>query len=1163
MNYQRAVAAMVLTTVAAMGTAAMAAGGATAAELAPLPVPDPATTMAMTEDGLFVLIAHQAAGKISIWDVKSGKLLKTVECVTPGHILCCGQKVYVANADKGTITVIDIQKQWTVTDQLMVGQKPVSYLSAPGGKYFKGVVLATCGKLPEQCVMAVDVTKDSAREVNKERVSAATWSYDGSTVVQQSAGSGTLVTFRASDYLAGNKSRWVEGERPQTPVLYQVREGAFWFGQKGLYAGDPPKLIEVDMGDWVFPDLTRAIVYSLKKDTMTAYAVNMAVPRLGSATVTVHERFTSIDRTRESVPGSAVRRRTTSSSRMRAAEASGLAFSHPAAATHGDTTYFFVLDPGSQMVFHVALEMKVTVHAGAVGKPFDGARAASAGADNFPARIVEGKKVTFPLYADKVKGTFTVVNGPDGTSIAPDGTLSWTPGPKDVGPQRLKIRAEIDGKVSFLRIATEVISKDVAARVQNDPARLGELGVHYIIDKDYTIQDAATGPRALLLMDGETLKVIDEDGLTVTRELNLKMPIRRIADRANYYVTLPRGKGQFTLIDKSTLSPIKSIDLPGNVGELALHPTLPQSYVSIYHDKGGMRSDAAAKRVIVVNEKTAAVSVLPRVYGQWILVHPSGKYLYVALHDLYRQGDTINWYTGRVIPSYGNIDLLVSYEIDGDSVRHCHTNLAPGANGRGLRASPDGAYISYVSGGGYRSGPQNLRGYTIPAFPTNNVETARVAYNIGAYPIDVSYHPALKLVAACNEKDVNLFNRDTGENLSNKLDLGERKLSAIRRVYFTPGGRHLLIDCEDEAKRRALRAFPLRLTDAEQAELARCRERPRILVAPPQDPSDSARSALRGGRLAVQDLDALAGANTRLMTPTEIARAYKNAVVLIKSDHAVGTGFLIGKGGYVLTCAHVIPPIGDPKVSFLVTDDNKKNVNKTVPCTVLKMDERRDLALLRTEAPPGTPTVRLAQSTSLEMGDKLVVIGHPGLGSQILDYSMTEGIVSNPKRMIEGLPFIQTTATLNRGASGGPAFDRNGNVVGVAVLKAAIESTGFAIPADDVIAFLKSAVGESKPATAREPQPAPAPQAKPEVKPETPKAKPQPQTGGEAGAADSAADRECRNWLSIAQNFMSAGKMEHAREYFNKIIQKYPKSKQAEEARQKLKEILSKEPSGG
>jgi S1-C subfamily serine protease len=180
-----------------------------------------------------------------------------------------------------------------------------------------------------------------------------------------------------------------------------------------------------------------------------------------------------------------------------------------------------------------------------------------------------------------------------------------------------------------------------------------------------------------------------------------------------------------------------------------------------------------------------------------------------------------------------------------------------------------------------------------------------------------------------------------------------------------------------------------------------------------------------------------------------------DSVVVIKGEDMSGTGFVVGSGGYIVTCAHCVPSDGKMTVSYRETTDGKTKTSDAEP-HVVKVDEKRDVALLKIDVSRPLRPVRLAAGGKVESGERVAIIGNPGLGSTILDYTMTEGIVSSAKRELEGLSFVQTSAQVNPGSSGAPMFSSNGLVIGIVVLKGRIEGAGFAIPADDVISFLLS-----------------------------------------------------------------------------------------------------------
>jgi len=156
-----------------------------------------------------------------------------------------------------------------------------------------------------------------------------------------------------------------------------------------------------------------------------------------------------------------------------------------------------------------------------------------------------------------------------------------------------------------------------------------------------------------------------------------------------------------------------------------------------------------------------------------------------------------------------------------------------------------------------------------------------------------------------------------------------------------------------------------------------------------------------------------------------------------------GSGFFISADGYAVTNNHVVENADNVKV---ITDDGKTHTAK-----VIGTDPRTDLALIKVDG--GTfPYVKLADSAP-RIGDWVLAVGNPfGLGGTV-----TAGIISARGRDIGASAyddFIQIDAPVNKGNSGGPAFDTDGNVVGVntAIFSPSGGSVGiaFAIPSDTV-----------------------------------------------------------------------------------------------------------------
>jgi serine protease Do len=167
----------------------------------------------------------------------------------------------------------------------------------------------------------------------------------------------------------------------------------------------------------------------------------------------------------------------------------------------------------------------------------------------------------------------------------------------------------------------------------------------------------------------------------------------------------------------------------------------------------------------------------------------------------------------------------------------------------------------------------------------------------------------------------------------------------------------------------------------------------------------------------------------------------------------LGSGFIISEDGLVVTNAHVV---GDADQVEVVLDDDR-----TVEAEVRGVDPLTDLALLELEADETFPHVDFADSGQVQVGDRVVAIGNPfGLGGTV-----TAGIVSAKSRRIGAGPyddFLQIDAPINRGNSGGPTFNLDGQVVGVntAIFSPSGGSVGigFAIAsnlAQDVVADLR------------------------------------------------------------------------------------------------------------
>src|SRR5581483_8742263 len=157
--------------------------------------------------------------------------------------------------------------------------------------------------------------------------------------------------------------------------------------------------------------------------------------------------------------------------------------------------------------------------------------------------------------------------------------------------------------------------------------------------------------------------------------------------------------------------------------------------------------------------------------------------------------------------------------------------------------------------------------------------------------------------------------------------------------------------------------------------------------------------------------------------------------------NSLGSGFIIDSNGLVVTNNHVISEADEINVIL--------NDGTTLKAEVIGRDQKTDLALLKVNSSKPLKAVKFGDSDKLRLGEWVIAIGNPfSLGGTV-----TAGIVSARNRDIQSGPYdnyIQTDASINRGNSGGPLFNLNGEVIGVntAIISPSGGSIGigFAVP---------------------------------------------------------------------------------------------------------------------
>ena len=183
------------------------------------------------------------------------------------------------------------------------------------------------------------------------------------------------------------------------------------------------------------------------------------------------------------------------------------------------------------------------------------------------------------------------------------------------------------------------------------------------------------------------------------------------------------------------------------------------------------------------------------------------------------------------------------------------------------------------------------------------------------------------------------------------------------------------------------------------------------------------------------------------MTTSQIAKKYSSSVVTIialdENDQplSLGSGFFINENGDIATNYHVLE--GSSKAIIKTMDGGKGTILK-----IIKVDPELDLLVAKTTL-KNTRPLPLGDSDIITVGEDIVAIGNPAG----LEGSVSKGIISGIRK-VDDFRFIQITAPISPGSSGGPVFNLSGKVIGVATAYLDYgQSLNFAMPINYLISL--------------------------------------------------------------------------------------------------------------
>lgn len=169
------------------------------------------------------------------------------------------------------------------------------------------------------------------------------------------------------------------------------------------------------------------------------------------------------------------------------------------------------------------------------------------------------------------------------------------------------------------------------------------------------------------------------------------------------------------------------------------------------------------------------------------------------------------------------------------------------------------------------------------------------------------------------------------------------------------------------------------------------------------------------------------------------------AVVQIRTAKGTGSGFYVKDKGVIVTNYHVIA--GSKKVAI------KTQSHRDLTAHAVLVNPMNDLAFLRPSEEIDVPQVVFHREGAIKLRDRVAILGFP----LSMPFTVTEGVISSMKQIVDGRSYLQTDSAVNPGNSGGPMVNMAGEIIGVTASKIMdAENVGFAIPAGIVLSELES-----------------------------------------------------------------------------------------------------------
>ena len=196
--------------------------------------------------------------------------------------------------------------------------------------------------------------------------------------------------------------------------------------------------------------------------------------------------------------------------------------------------------------------------------------------------------------------------------------------------------------------------------------------------------------------------------------------------------------------------------------------------------------------------------------------------------------------------------------------------------------------------------------------------------------------------------------------------------------------------------------------------------------------------------------------DSKKLGSAEIYQKATWSVVTIKTPGGSGSGVCIGRNDIIVTNKHVVDRNDSVEVYPFIIKDKHPVRMPMVRGQVIYRSDKEDIAVLKLEKGLDHLAALPVAAASPSPGEKVYAIGSPGLGGQILEQSISAGLVSSKNRKIEGADYLQHSAAVNPGNSGGALLDEYCQVVGIVTLGTRLNNVSFAIPVETLRKIFQS-----------------------------------------------------------------------------------------------------------